>query len=194
MYSYSAFRFFLHDISAVFCIERTNRSRKNLQALSHPLLTRIRRSCCKRSFVTVLPEKSYRYEFFRTSPSKYAHEASMTFMYTDEYRFHTVKYGYICRMQTEIFSAGGLKACTRAQHFARHRYLVRARPRIAIIFRKPLPDANQNHQLNWWYALALKGPFACKRLKTRRIDCQPHLYSQAAPKGAFLLPMYSCHP
>ena len=45
---------------------------------------------------------------------------------------------------------------------------------------------NHNHQLNWWYALALKGHRTCKRLKTRRIDCQPHLYSQAAPKGAFL--------
>ena len=54
--------------------------------------------------------------------------------------------------------------------------------------------ANHNHQLNWWYALALKGHRTCKRLKTRRRDCQPHLYSQAAPKGAFLLPMYSCYP
>ena len=53
---------------------------------------------------------------------------------------------------------------------------------------------NHNHQLNWWYAQALKGPRTCKRLKTRRIDCQPHLYSQAAPKGAFLLPTYSCYP
>ena len=50
---------------------------------------------------------------------------------------------------------------------------------------------NHNHQLNWWYAPALKWPRTCNRLKTRRIDCQPHLYSQVAPKGAFLLPAYS---
>ena len=56
---------------------------------------------------------------------------------------------------------------------------------------EPLIIHHHNHQLNWWYALALKGPFACKRLKTRRIDC---LYSQAAPKGAFLVPTYSCYP
>ena len=44
---------------------------------------------------------------------------------------------------------------------------------------------NHNHQLNWWYALALKGPRTCKRLKTRRIDCQPHLYFRRRLKALF---------
>ena len=45
---------------------------------------------------------------------------------------------------------------------------------------------NQNHQLNWWYAPALKGHITGERLKVHRIVRQSHYFYRPPLKRPFL--------
>ena len=45
--------------------------------------------------------------------------------------------------------------------------------------------ANHNHQLNWWFALALKGPYASSVSRRTEKVCQPHDFLRLRLKALF---------
>ena len=44
---------------------------------------------------------------------------------------------------------------------------------------------NHNHQLNWWFALALKGPYASSVSRRTEKVCQPHDFLRLRLKALF---------
>ena len=47
------------------------------------------------------------------------------------------------------------------------------------------PSTNHNHQLNWWFALALKGPYASSVSRRTEKVCQPHDFLRLRLKALF---------
>ena len=45
--------------------------------------------------------------------------------------------------------------------------------------------SNHNHQLNWWFALALKGPYASSVSRRTEKVCQPHDFLRLRLKALF---------
>ena len=54
--------------------------------------------------------------------------------------------------------------------------------RLSIHCKEPL---NHNHQLNWWFALALKGPYASSVSRRTEKVCQPHDFLRLRLKALF---------
>ena len=51
---------------------------------------------------------------------------------------------------------------------------------------RPEPiQLNHNHQLNWWFALALKGPYASSVSRRTEKVCQPHDFLRLRLKALF---------
>lgn len=48
-----------------------------------------------------------------------------------------------------------------------------------------LSPLNHNHQLNWWFALALKGPYASSVSRRTEKVCQPHDFLRLRLKALF---------
>ena len=50
---------------------------------------------------------------------------------------------------------------------------------------EPSHEKNHNHQLNWWFALALKGPYASSVSRRTEKVCQPHDFLRLRLKALF---------